>query len=121
MDVLHTAIDVSDIETTSAFYEGLLGLEKAREFEVDGQFNYVVGGEGPAEIQFCEVDSAVDPSGINHIAIGVDDLDAVVAAAVDEWESTIEMEPTLVEDGLRIAFVTDPEGYTLELMEAVEN
>lgn len=117
MDVLHVAVDVVDVESTSAFYEDVLGLQFTREFEVDGNYNYCVGGEGPAEIQFCEVDEKEPPAGINHISIAAEDLDAVVEEAVSEWDSEVVREPTTVGDEARIAFITDPEGYTVELIQ----
>lgn len=118
MEVLHTAIDVANIGQMADFYETLLGLEKHREFEVEGHYNYVVGGEGSAELQFREVDEQPDPAGIDHIAIAIEDVDAVVEEAVSTWESTVEMNPTTVEEGFRLAYITDPEGYSLELIEA---
>ena len=117
MDVLHVAVDVVDVETTSGFYEEVLGLHFTREFEVDGNYNYCVGGEGPAEVQFCEVDEKEPPAGIDHISIAVDDVDAVVEKASSEWDSEVEREVTTVGDEARIAFITDPEGYTVELIE----
>ncbi|GGN09208.1 VOC family protein [Halarchaeum nitratireducens] len=117
MDVLHVAVDVTDIETASGFYEDALGLRFTRAFTVEGTHNYCVGGEGPAEIQFREVDDPVVPAGINHLSVGVDDLDATVETAVSGWDATLEREPFDIDDETRAAFVTDPEGYTVELIE----
>lgn len=117
MDVLHAAIDVTDLEQTTGFYEGLLGLRNTRDAEVDGVYNYWVGGEGPAELQFRVVDDKDAPAGIHHVAVATDDLDDVVDRAVSEWDSSVEMEPTAIDDSTRVAFVTDPEGYTVELVE----
>lgn len=117
MDVLHVAVDVEDIDAMSGFYEDVLGLEKTREFEVDGSYNYCVGGESPAELQFCEVEAKAPPAGINHISIAVEDVDAVIETATSEWGSEVEREPTTVGGEARIAFVSDPEGYSVELIE----
>lgn len=120
MDVLHVAVDVTDVEAMGDFYEDVLGLHFTREFEVDGQYNYCVGGESPAELQFCEVEEKGTPAGINHISVGVEDVDAVVDEAVSNWDSTVESEPMTVGDEARIAFITDPEGYQVELIEQLE-
>jgi len=120
MDVLHVAVDVEDMETTTGFYEDLLGLHHTRDFEVDGSYNYCVGGEGPAQIQFCEVEEKAPPAGINHLSVAVDDVDAVVAEAAAEWDSTIESEPVTIGGEARLAFITDPEGYSVELIEQLE-
>lgn len=117
MDVLHVAVDVEDIETTSRFYEELLGLAHTRDFEIDGTINYCVGGEGPAEIQFVDVGAPVEPAGINHLSVAVDDVDAVVEEATAEWDSEVVRGPTTIEDQAKIAFVTDPDGYEVELIE----
>jgi len=120
-DVLHTAVRVTDLDAISAFYEDTLGLEKTKEFEAGGYLNYFVAGGSAAEIQFQydeEDTEPVEPSGIGHLAVGVDDLDAAVAACVDEHDSEVVNEAQTFEDlGLRAAFVTDPEGYTVELIE----
>lgn len=122
-DVLHTAITVSDLDAMRAFYEDTLGLPHSRDFEVDGTLNYFVGDED-AEIQFVhKPDADPDPDsdrsgeGLDHLAVAVEDVDATVAAAREEWDSEVETEPTDMEDlGVRIAFVTDPEGYVVELI-----
>lgn len=116
MDVLHVALAVEDLEATRGFYEGLLGLQKTDEVERSGVRNYYVGGTGPAEIQFRVVDEKPAPAGFLHVAIQVDDVDGVVETAVAEWDSEVEMEPRDTGDR-RIAFVTDPEGYSVELIE----
>lgn len=115
MDVLHPALDVADFDTTVAFYEELLGLHRTREAEIDGQRHYFLGGEGPAELQLVEVEQRVEPAGFNHLAIAAADVDAVVEQAVEEWGSTVEMEPQTFNDA-RLAFITDPEGYSIELI-----
>lgn len=118
MDVRHTAIEVVDLDAMKAFYEGVLGLEHSRDFQTDDMHNYYVVGSGPAEIQFRVVDEKADPAGIHHIAVATDDVDAVVETAVQEWDSQVHMSPRTIDRvGQRIAFITDPEGYTLELIE----
>lgn len=118
MDVLHTAIEVEDLDSMRDFYENLLGLDHSREFETSDMHNYYVVGSGPTEIQFRIVDEKASPTGIHHIAIATDDVDAVVEEAVREWDCDVEMEPTTIDRvDRRIAFISDPEGYTVELVE----
>ncbi|MFB6195913.1 MAG: VOC family protein [Haloplanus sp.] len=118
MDVLHTAIEVTDLDATRAFYEELLGLDYSREYERDGVRNYYVTGESPAELQFRVVDEAPDPAGIEHVAIAAEDVDATVQEAVDEYGATVERAPaTLERVNRRLAAITDPDGYTVHLIE----
>jgi len=120
MDVLHTAIEVSDLDATRAFYEELLGLERSREYEKDGVKNYYVTGAGPGELQFRVVDDAPDPGGIEHLAVAADDVDATVADAVAAFDVTVEEEPrTLERVNRRLAVLTDPDGYAVHLIEEV--
>jgi lactoylglutathione lyase len=122
MDVLHTAVWVSDLEAESEFYEDVLGLEQSREFVGgDGVTNYFVIGESDAEIQFKHDENAdveVDPGTMDHLAVAVEDVDATAERAAAEWDSEVVDGPRDLEDmGVRIAFVTDPEGYTVEIIE----
>lgn len=119
MDVLHPALEVHDLDTTVAFYVDLLGLDRTREAELGGQRHVFLGGTGPAELQLMEVDDPVTPSGFDHLAVAADDIDAVVEAAIEEWDSAVVREPDTFED-VRLAFITDPEGYHVELIEELE-
>ena len=121
MDVLHTAIWVSDLETSREFYCDGLGLEHSRDFTTDGVRNYFVTGESDAEIQFKydpERDVDVAPGGIVHLAVRVEDVRATFDHLTDERGSDPVKEPTELETtGSTIAFVTDPDGYTAELIQ----
>lgn len=124
MDVIHTAIQVSDLDATLDFYTGALGLELAHEFEMDGVRNVYVGGEGEAEIQFKHDPAAtvpVEPAGIDHLAVSVADVDAEFERIRAETDCPVHVEPTDVPPAdARVAFVEDPEGYVLELVEFLE-
>lgn len=123
MDVLHTAVWVDDIDTQLDFYCDGLRLEKTREFDLDGVTNTYVAGESDAEIQFKHdgTERESEPAGIDHLAVGVADMDGTIETVVERHGSEIVDEPrTLEEKGLRIAFVTDPEGYVVELIEDIE-
>lgn len=120
MDVLHTAIEIVDLESMRGFYEGLLGLEHSRDFETNDIHNYYVTGSGPAEIQFRVVEEKATPAGIHHLAVATDDVDGTVETAVASWDSEVVMAPrTLNRVDRRIAFISDPEGYTVELIEGL--
>lgn len=117
-DVLHAAVWVSDLDATTAFYEDALGLDFSRQFEGDdGVTNYFVAGESNAEIQFkhAEGESPDSPAGIDHIAVEVSDVDEMTETVVDDYGSEVLAGP-MDHDDARIAFVTDPDGYGVELV-----
>lgn len=119
MRLIHTALDVSDVDATLDFYE-TLGLEFAHEFTLDGVRNVYVGGENGLELQFKydpESDESVDPSGVDHVAVEVDDVDAEFDRIVAETDCPVVHEPMTIEEAnARAAFVEDPDGYAVELV-----
>jgi lactoylglutathione lyase len=123
MEVVHTAVWVSDIDTTSEFYEDVLGLAYQREFTLDGVLNYYVGTEDAAAFQFKydpDSDEAVEPSGIDHLAVAVDDVDATFERVVDEADPVVVTAPTDVDVAdRRVAFVEDPDGYHVEFVQEI--
>lgn len=80
--------------------------------------NYYVTGAGPGELQLRVVDSVPDPTGIEHLAIAADDVDATVDRAVEAFDVTVEQAPrTLERVNRRLAILTDPDGYAVHLIE----
>lgn len=120
-ELLHTAITVSDLESMRAFYQETLELKHSREIEIDGRVNCFISGESAAEIQLAhepDSDFQTEQTGFGHLAVGVDDVDATVERARERWDSEIEHEPETIKDlDVRIAFIVDPEGYSVELIE----
>jgi len=121
MTLRHVAIPVADIEREIEFYADLLGYEVVREFTADdGTRNVFVGHPDPAAdddaaLQLVAAEGPVETGDFVHTALTVDDVDAAVA---DLDEDRIVGDPeTLAEDGLRVAFVEDPEGWGVELVE----
>lgn len=123
MDVAHTALWVSDIDATTEFYEDALGLDYDREFELDGVLNYYVGSADGAELQFKydpDTDDRVDPAGIDHVALTVEDTDATFERVVEAADPAVVLEPTTVDVAQRrVAFVEDPDGYVVEFVQRV--
>lgn len=127
MQVIHTAIWVTDLDRMKEFLEDDIGLEYAHDFVGDdGVTNYYVDGEDGATIQLKydpDGDREVDPSGIAHIAISVDDSEALVERVTDRPDTHVVNGPQTFDDGVstkRIAFVEGPDGYVFELEETVE-
>ncbi len=123
MRTLHTMIRVADLEESLAFYCGRLGMELRRRADYPGgQFTLAFVGY-PGERHEVELTYNWDGrayevgTAFGHLAIGVDDLQATCerlrAAGVP-----ITREPGPMKHGsTRIAFVKDPTGYAIELIE----
>lgn len=121
MDVLHNAIWVSDIDETLSFYTEALDLEKTREFESgEGARNVFVAGKSDTELQFKYLPDREppEPAGYDHVAIEVDDTDAEVERLVEKTDCTLNRGPLTSEGAnARVAFIEDPDGYGIELVE----
>lgn len=121
MTLWHTALHVSDIDASTEFYCDLAGYEVVREFEGDdGTVNRFVGDPDSGErdnaaLQLSPLDAPIETGNFNHVALEVEDVDAAVAG-VDE-ALVNEGPETITEFGLRAAFIEDPDGYGIELIE----
>ncbi|MFA9417155.1 VOC family protein [Natrinema sp. HArc-T2] len=124
MDVIHTALWVSDIDRTREFYVDALGLTENWSFTGDDDVENVYIGGDNAEFQFKydpEGGPDIDSGTMAHVAVSVDSTDETVERLVERVDPPIQRAPTTMDDlGLRVAFVEDPDGYVVELVEALE-
>ena len=123
MELIHTCYRITDPERSIAFYEAL-GLEKRRELPIrDEAVNYFLGvpGKEVPELELTYnfgVDSYELGTGYGHIALTVDDMDETLRRLKDEHGIEPERPKYQVrEGGSFIAFVRDPDGYRIELIE----
>jgi lactoylglutathione lyase len=123
MDLIHTCYRVTDPERSIAFYEAL-GLEKRRELPIrDEAINYFLGvpGKDQPELELTYnfgVDSYELGTGYGHIALTVEDINSTLEKLKTEHGIEPERPPYSVrEGGSLIAFVRDPDGYRVELIE----
>jgi lactoylglutathione lyase len=120
-ELLHTCYRIGDIDRSVDFYEAL-GFEELRRMDIrDEAVNVFMGlpGDGARlELTYNHgVDSYELGTGYNHIAVSADDLDATLAELADKGIEP-EKPPYMVrEDGPRICFVRDPDGYRIEIIE----
>ena len=124
--MLHTMIRVIDLDKSLAFYTGPLGMKLLRRRDVpDGKYSLAFVGYGD-EPEHCVIELTYNwdqrnpyeiGSGFGHLAIGVPDVhglcDGVAAAG-----GKVTRAPGPVKFGTTvIAFVEDPDGYKIELIE----
>jgi lactoylglutathione lyase len=120
MEVLHTCLNVADADRTADWYVDELGFERSWEFTTaDGDTRnvYVADGDG-VEFQLSDTDGetpSADGDRYDHVAVGVDDVDAAFAAIDDH--GVVKEPGDQPEAGARTAFVKDPDGHVVELIE----
>jgi len=124
MQLLHTMIRVGDLERSIKFYTGALGMKLRRQKEYPGGgFTLAFlgfGDEGGHEIELTHNwdTKSYDPGkGFGHIAIGVEGIYAT-AEEIRKRGGKITREPGPMKHGTTvIAFVEDPDGYKIELIQ----
>lgn len=124
MDVIHSAIWVSDMQRAREFFVDVVGLEENWSFTLDGVENVYVGGEH-GEIQLRHDPDRPDPDpdrwGFDHIALSVDDVDAECERIVEATGCAVIDGPTTVDPAdARVAFLNGPDGYVVELVEELD-
>jgi lactoylglutathione lyase len=125
MRILHTMLRVGDLDRSISFYTGVLGMRLLRR-SVNASQNYTlafVGYDDESETAVLELtyNHGVDHydlgTAFGHVAIEVDDA-AAACADVKARGGTVTREAGPVKGGTTvIAFVQDPDGYKIELIE----
>ena len=125
MRILHTMLRVGDLPRSIAFYCDVLGMKVLRTTERPEQ-KYTLafvgyGDEAASAVLELTYNYGVDRydvgTGYGHVAIEVEDA-AAACAAVRAKGGTVTREAGPVKGGTTvIAFVQDPDGYKIELIE----
>ena len=121
MELIHTCYRITDIDRSVAFYSALGFEERARMPIREEAINVFMGlpGDGDRlELTYnFGVDSYEIGTGYGHIAITVDDMDGALAALAEQGIEPERPKYQVREGGSFIAFVRDPDGYRVELIE----
>ena len=129
MRILHTMLRVGDLQRSIAFYTQVLGMKLLRTTERPDQkydLAFLGYGQNPehAEIELTYnygVDKYDLGGAFGHIAIGVADVAATCSAVrskAQQFGGAITREAGPVKGGTTvIAFITDPDGYKIELIQ----
>lgn len=120
-EFLHTCYRIGDIDRSVSFYEAL-GLEERRRMDLpDGATNVFMGLPGDADRLELTKNPGVDSydlgNGYNHIAITAADLDGTLEQLSGQGIEPEKPPYHVGENGPRICFVRDPDGYRIELIE----
>ncbi len=126
MRMLHTMLRVTRLDASLAFYTEVLGMKLLRRHDFpEGRFTLAFVGYGDEDSNTVlelthnwDTDSYELGSAYGHIALGVPD----VYAACNEIKARggrVVREAGPMKGGTRvIAFVEDPDGYKVELVES---
>ena len=128
MRLLHTMLRVGNLQRSIDFYTTVLGMKLLRISE-NPQYKYSLAfvgyGNNPehAQIELTYnhgVESYDLGSGYGHIALGVGDV-AAACEKIKQSGGNVTREAGPVKGGSTvIAFVTDPDGYKIELIQRAE-
>ena len=125
MRLLHTMLRVGDLERSLAFYTEVLGMrELRREDYPDGRFTLAfVGYQDEAEGAVIELthnwdtDSYELGNGFGHIALAVADAKKACDDIRVRGGKVVREAGPMKHGTTVIAFVEDPDGYRIELIE----
>jgi len=120
---VHTCVRALDEDRSVRFYERL-GYERRGKLQFETAYNIYMGLPGDGDTLELTVNMGREEpydlgDGYNHIALTVDDLDALLAELAS---AGIEPEKPPFHPGGRaevgrICFVQDPDGYRIELID----
>ena len=138
----HTGITVTNLERSLAFWRDVLGFELSHRAHQTGDLAAEITGVAGAEILIAVLKTPtghkielleylappdrkhVDPRpcdvGSVHVALTVDDLDAVLSAIASSGWKVAGKPQTLTTGpnaGKRVVYVRDPDGATIEFMQ----
>lgn len=126
INYVHTCYRILDPERSIDFYVDKLGMKKVGEMHFSDASNYFFAMDADASEPMLELTHNHDRKepyevgdGYSHVAFIVDDLEGTVGG-LEQGGVEVTLQPkTMTVEGhdYRIAFVKDPDGYRIELIE----
>ncbi len=124
--MLHTMIRVKDLDASLDFYTNLLGMQLLRKSDFpDGKFTLAFVGYGSEEstavIELTHNWDQETPyelgDGYGHVALGVPDIYKTCETLKSNGGKVVREPGPMKHGSTVIAFVEDPDGYKIELIE----
>jgi lactoylglutathione lyase len=125
MRILHTMLRVSNLQASIDFYTKIMGMRLLRQSE-NKEYQYTLafigyGDESDSTVLELTFNWGKDQYSIGeafgHIAIGVDDIYSI-CESIEQQGGDVYRKPGPVKGGKSvIAFVRDPDGFAIELIE----
>ena len=122
LKLVHTCMRVRDISESLRFYEAL-GFEHRGRLQFDGAYNIYLGLPGDGDTLELTVNTGQDEAydlgnGYGHVAVTVDDLDGLLASLAEQgYEPEKPPYSPGGREEYRICFLSDPDGYRIELID----
>ena len=126
MKLLHTMIRVKDVDKSLDFYTKLFGMELAEKRRLEDCWLYfLTDKESGQQIELTYNDETPENgyeigSGFGHFAFGVDSMDEFTKKLNSLGYSYLYEPFDLTGKGSLIAFIKDPDGYEIEIIEKVQ-
>jgi lactoylglutathione lyase len=125
MRLLHTMIRTGDLDRSIAFYTQLLGMKLLRRHDYpEGKFTLAFVGYGDErdhsviELTYNQGVTSYDlGTGFGHLAIEVDDAYAACEQIKHMGGNVVREAGPMKHGSTVIAFVSDPDGYKIELIQ----
>ena len=125
MRILHTMLRVADLEKSLAFYTGVLGMQLLRRTDYpDGKFTLAFVGFGDeasgAVIELTHnwgVEKYELGNAFGHVAVEVEDAYAACEKIKQSGGKVVREAGPMKHGRTVIAFIEDPDGYKIELIQ----
>ena len=125
MRMLHTMLRVGNLERSLAFYGDVLGMKLLRKHDFPGgRFTLAFVGYGDeATNTVLELTHNWDTekyelgNAYGHIALGVEDIYAACDALRAKGAKVVREPGPMAHGSTHIAFIEDPDGYKVELIQ----
>ena len=124
--ILHTMLRVKDLDKSIHFYTKILGMSLLRQHSFEsGRFTLAFVGYGSEEtdavleltFNWDETSGYELGRGYGHIALGVPDIYSTCEQLRDAGAKIIREPGPMKHGSTIIAFIEDPDGYQVELIE----
>ncbi|MFB6079392.1 MAG: VOC family protein [Haloferacaceae archaeon] len=117
MDLIHVCLNVADFDASIAFYEQF-GFEESWSFADGATENRYLAADNGVELQLSRTEGETEfevGTAWDHVALGVDDVDATFERI--DHHGVVQAPAPNHAAGAYTAFVEDPDGHVVELVE----